>query len=89
MALTCAGLVLHHLFAIWNGDRRWLAKHGDAFLQLKARTSVLPFLAIVQGRQKILWQEFLKPAYLGVAAFVGLFWWLHPFLIDATSRVGW
>jgi uncharacterized membrane protein len=89
MLVTCAGLVAHHLFAVWNGDRRWLAKHGAAFAQAKARTSVLPFVAIVQGRQELVWGEFLKPAYVGVAAFIGLFWWLHPILIDATSRVAW
>jgi uncharacterized membrane protein len=89
MVVTCAGLVAHHLFAVWNGDRRWLAKHGDAFAAAKARTSVVPFVAIVQGRQELVWGEFLKPAYVGVAAFIGLFWWLHPILIDATSRVAW
>ncbi len=89
MVVTCAGLVAHHLFAVWNGDRRWLAKHGAAFAEAKARTSVLPFVAIVQGRQELVWREFLKPAYVGVAAFIGLFWWLHPILIDATSRVAW
>jgi uncharacterized membrane protein len=89
MVVTCGGLVAHHLFAVWNGDRRWLAKHGAAFAEAKARTSVLPFVAIVQGRQELVWGEFLKPAYVGVAAFIGLFWWLHPILIDATSRVAW
>jgi uncharacterized membrane protein len=89
MLVTCAGLVAHHLFAVWNGDRRWLAKHGAAFAEAKARTSVVPFAAIVQGRQELVWGEFLKPAYVGVAAFIGLFWWLHPILIDATSRVAW
>ncbi len=89
MLVTCAGLVAHHLFAVWNGDRRWLAKHGAAFAAARARTSVLPFVAIVQGRQELVWGEFLKPAYVGVAAFIGLFWWLHPILIDATSRVAW
>ncbi|MBE9028977.1 hypothetical protein IQ266_04265 [filamentous cyanobacterium LEGE 11480] len=89
MVVTCAGLIAHHLFAVWNGDRRWLAKHGAAFEQARARTSVIPFLAIAQGRQKLVLAEFLKPAYVGIAAFVGLFWWLHPILIDATSRVAW
>jgi uncharacterized membrane protein len=89
MLVTCTGLVAHHLFAVWNGDRRWLAKHGDVFAAAKARTSVVPFVAIVQGRQELVWGEFLKPAYVGVAAFIGLFWWLHPILIDATSRVAW
>jgi uncharacterized membrane protein len=89
MLVTCAGLIAHHLFAVWNGDRRWLAKHGEAFLKVKERTSVVPFLAIAQGRQQLVWQEFLRPAYVGVAVFIGLFWWLHPILVDATSRVAW
>jgi uncharacterized membrane protein len=89
MLVTCAGLVAHHLFAVWNGDRRWLAKHGAAFAEAKARTSVVPFVAIVQGRQELVLGEFLKPAYVGVAAFIGLFWWLHPILVDATSRLAW
>jgi uncharacterized membrane protein len=89
MLVTCAGLIAHHLFAVWNGDRRWEAKHGEAFLAVKARTSVMPFLAIAQGRQRLVWSEFLRPAYVGVAAFIGLFWWLHPILVDATSRVAW
>jgi uncharacterized membrane protein len=89
MVVTCAGLIAHHLFAVWHGDRRLTARYGDAFLKVKERTSVIPFAAILQGKQTLVWQEFLRPAYLGVAAFVGLFWGLHPILIDATSRLPW
>jgi uncharacterized membrane protein len=89
MVVTCVGLVAHHLFAVWHGDRRMLTRYGDAFTVVKERTSVLPFAAIVQGRQTLVWNEFLRPAYLGVAAFILGFWWIHPILIDATSRVAW
>lgn len=89
MVVTSVGLILHHLFGVWHGDRRLRARHGEAFEALKERTSVIPFLAIAQGRQTFNLQEFVKPAYAGIAAFVLLFWWLHPILIDATSRVGW
>ncbi|MBD2327459.1 NnrU family protein [Alkalinema sp. FACHB-956] len=89
MVVTCAGLVAHHLFAVWHGDRRLTQRYGDAFTQVKARTSVVPFLAIVQGRQSLKLQEFLRPAYLGVSGFVLLFWWLHPLLIQGTSRLYW
>ena len=54
----------------------------EAFLRVKARTSVIPFLAIFHGRQTIVWQEFLKPAYGGVIAFVLLFWSIHPWLMS-------
>ncbi len=87
--LTSIGLVLHHLFAVWHGDRRLLARYGEAFETVKARTSVIPFLAVIQGRQTLKWQEFLRPAYLGVTAFVLLFWWAHPLLLQATANVNW
>lgn len=87
--VTSFGLVLHHLFGVWHGDQRLATRYGAAFEAVKTRTSIVPFLAIMQGRQTLHWAEFLRPAYVGVAAFVGLFWWLHPILIDATSNVAW
>lgn len=86
---TSFGLIAHHLFAVWHGDRRLQRKYGDAFLKVKQRTSVIPFLAIVDGRQSLKWQEFVRPAYLGVLAFVLLIWWGHPWLMQATSRLYW
>ncbi|HAX78574.1 MAG TPA: hypothetical protein DCY88_22760 [Cyanobacteria bacterium UBA11372] len=87
--LTSIGLVLHHLFGVWHGDKRLLHRYGEAFAAVKARTTVIPFLAILQGRQTLVWSEFLRPAYLGVAVFVGALWWAHPFLMAATARVNW
>ncbi|HEY9691746.1 MAG TPA: NnrU family protein [Oculatellaceae cyanobacterium] len=87
--LTSMGLVLHHLFAVWHGDRRLLARYGEAFETVKVRTSVIPFLAVIQGRQTLKWQEFIRPAYLGVTAFVLVFWWAHPLLLKATANVNW
>ena len=86
---TSVGLIAHHLFAVWHGDRRWAARYGEAFSKVKARTSIIPFLAIIDGRQTFKWQEFIRPAYLGVAAFVWLFWWGHPWLMTVTSRAYW
>ena len=87
--VTSIGLIAHHLFAVWHGDRRLSKRYGEAFDKVKARTSVIPFIAIIDGRQSIKWQEYLRPAYLGIAAFVMLFWWGHPWLMVATSRVYW
>ena len=89
MLVTSAGLIAHHLFAVWHGDRRWQARYGEAFAAVKARTSVIPFLAVLQGRQQLKWQEFLKPAYVGVTLFVLGFWWVHPRLIQITGRIHW
>lgn len=87
--LTSIGLVAHHLFAVWHGDRRLQQRYGDAFLKVKERTSIAPFLAIFDGRQTLKWQEFLRPAYLGVTGFVLLLWWGHPWLMEVTAKVNW
>jgi len=89
MVVTSIGLVLHHLFGVWHGDRRLLARYGESFQAVKDRTSVFPFLAIIQRRQTLKLKEFLRPAYLGVAGFVLLIWWLHPALIRATGSIPW
>jgi uncharacterized membrane protein len=87
MLVTSAGLIAHHLFAVWHGDRRWQARYGEAFAAVKARTSVIPFLAVLQGRQQLKWQEFVRPSYLGIILFVLGFWWAHPHLIQATQAL--
>ncbi len=87
--VTSLGLILHHLFGVWHGDRRLSWRYGKAFEAVKQRTSIIPFAAILSGHQSFQWQEFLRPAYLGVTVFVLLLWWLHPLLMTATSRVQW
>ncbi len=78
--LTSLGLIAHHLFAVWHGDRRLEQRYGDAFIEAKKRTSIIPFQAVFDGRQSLKWQEFLRPSYLGVTIFIGLLWWAHPWL---------
>lgn len=87
--ITSLGLIGHHLFAVWHGDRRWENRYGDAFLKVKDRTSVIPFLAVLDGRQQLHLREYLRPAYVGVALFVLLVWWAHPLLMEATAKVPW
>ncbi|NMO85355.1 hypothetical protein HI855_09825 [Cyanobacteria bacterium 150NLHA] len=80
MLVTCLGLIGHHLFAVWHGDRRLRARFGDAFEELRQNTSVIPFRAVIDGRQQLLWQEALKPSQLGIAIAVGVFWHAHRFI---------
>ena len=87
--LTSIGLIAHHLFAVWHGDRRLYQRYGDAFSKVKERTSVIPFLAIWEGRQTLMWSEFLRPSYLGVTAFILLLWFGHPWLVNATAKIPW
>ncbi len=89
MIVTSIGLMAHHLFAVWHGDRRLFKRYGDDFIAAQERTSIWPFVAILQGKQQLNWQEFLRPAYLGVAIFVGAFWWGHPYLVGWTAMVPW
>lgn len=87
--VTSLGLVLHHLFAVWHGDRRLMARYGEAFAAVKDRTSVIPFAAIIDGRQTFNLTEFVRPAYLGVTGFIFLLWWAHPHLMRLTAMVAW
>jgi uncharacterized membrane protein len=80
MVATCAGLIAHHLFAVWNGDRRLANRFGPAFEELRASTSVIPLRAVLDGRQQLVLREFLRPAQLGIAIAVGVFWWAHRFI---------
>ena len=85
MLVTCVGLIAHHLFAIWHGDRRLKARFGEAFDELRASTSIVPFAAVLDGRQQLEWQEFIRPAQLGIAIAVGVFWWSHRFIPNAAG----
>ena len=54
--VTSLGLIAHHLFAVWHGDRRLSKRYGEAFDKVKARTSIMPFWAVIDGRQSLKWQ---------------------------------
>ena len=82
-ALTMALLVGHHLFACWNGDRRLLDEHGDAFLTVKERTSVVPFAAILEGRQTLppdYYKELIRAPYALIAVGTLGAYLAHPFM---------
>ena len=46
-------------------------------IYIKQRTSIVPFLAILDGRQSLLLSEFSRPAYIGVFGFILLIWVCH------------
>jgi uncharacterized membrane protein len=86
MVATSVGLIAHHLFAVWNGDRRLANRFGTGFDELRARTSVIPFLAVIDGRQSLVLEEFLRPAQIGIGVAVGVFWWAHRYIgLGATA----
>jgi uncharacterized membrane protein len=86
MAVTCLGLIGHHLFAIWNGDRRLRNRFGEEFEAVRRRTSVIPFQAVLDGRQRLVLAEFLRPSQLGIVVAIGVLWWAHRFIgVGATA----
>ena len=83
--ITSLGLILHHLFAIWHGDKRLEIKFGEEFYKYKDSTSIIPFVAIFDGRQKIIVKEFFKFSQLGILIAIALIWWSHKFINIAVT----
>ena len=85
-------LVAHHLFSMWNGDRRLRDKHGEAFDQVKARTSIMPFAAIIEGRQQLpddYYKEFLRGPYALVIGGTVAAYFAHPFMMAGAALLKW
>ena len=89
-ALTMALLIGHHLFACWNGDRRLLAQHGDNFNAVRERTSVVPFAAILDGRQQLppdYYKELIRAPYALIAAGTLGAYFAHPYMQAGAALV--
>ena len=78
--VTSVGLILHHLFAIWHGDKRLEMKFGEEFLKFKKSTSIIPFAALIEGRQEFKIKEFLKLSQLGILIAIAILWWSHRYI---------
>eukprot|EP00898_Chlorokybus_atmophyticus_P004392 jgi/Chlat1/4954/Chrsp32S04923 len=92
MLTTSAGLLAHHVFGVWHGDRRVEAKYGDAFQAVKARTSIVPFAAILDGRQQLpkdYYKEFLRVPYLGIVIFSLGAYFVHPLMQLGSYKLHW
>lgn len=86
------GLIGHHLFGVWNGDRRLAARYGEAFDSVKRRTSIIPFAAILDGRQKLpkdYHKEFLRLPYLSITLLTLAAYLAHPLMQQASFRLHW
>lgn len=83
------GLVAHHLFAVWHGDRRLRARYGAEWDAYAARTSVLPFRAVADGRQTFVWGELPYKAYLGVVVFIFAAYAAHPLMLRGAASLQW
>jgi zeta-carotene isomerase len=82
----------HHLFGCWHGDFRLRRKYGEAFDAVRARTSTLPFAAILDGRQQLpedYYKEFLRGPYLVLIPFCAGAYLCHPLMQRAAYFLGW
>ncbi len=52
-----AALALFASVGAWHQDRKLLRRHGAAYADYLAATSVIPFGAVVSGRQRVVWRE--------------------------------
>lgn len=86
-AVASLALVAHHSFAVWNGDRRLRDKYGSTWQDFGARTSVFPFRALVDGRQRLDLREFPLRAYAGVVVFVLATYAAHPAMLRAVGSL--
>ena len=96
-ALTMALLVGHHAFACWNGDRRYRDEFGDELWNtvVKERTSIIPFQAILEGRQQLpsdYYKELLRGPYFVIAVGTIGAYFAHPYMQSGAALVkntGW
>lgn len=85
-------LIAHHAFSVPHGDRRLATRHGEAFELIKARTSVVPFAAIIDGRQELpsdYYKEFLRGPYALVVGGTIAAYYAHPFLQAGAALLDW
>jgi len=78
--VTSLGLILHHIFAIWHGDKRLETKFRGEFYKFKESTSIIPFMAIIEGRQTFKIKEFFKLSQLGILIAIAVLWWSHQYI---------
>ena len=85
-------LVLHHLYSVWHGDRRLQRQHGEAFEAIREKTSVVPFQAILDGRQELpddYYKEFLRGPYALVVGGTLAAYSAHPFMMAGAALLHW
>jgi len=85
-------LIAHHLFSMWHGDRRLENKDAQAFQAMKEKTSIMPFQAILEGRQQLpddYYKEFLRGPY-GLVVFGTLSaYYAHPYMMAGAAMLKW
>ncbi len=86
-------LIGHHLFSVYHGDRRLISRHGiEKFTYIQQQTSVVPFAAILDGRQQLpadYYKEFLRLPYAMVIVGTMLAYVAHPYMQAGAALLQW
>lgn len=82
MLATSCGLIGYHLFATWHSDHKRLKIFGSSYRELMENTSIIPFKAIWEKKQRFYFSEFLDKAYLFVLLFIAVVYYFHPWIIE-------
>jgi zeta-carotene isomerase len=80
------------MFAVWNGDRRLKAKFGKKAEVFIDQTSVIPFAAIISGKQKLpknYLSEFIRVPYVTIVTAVFGSYFSHKAMIEGSSSLKW
>eukprot|EP01018_Ginkgo_biloba_P003750 Gb_17186 [translate_table: standard] len=92
MLTTSLVLIAHHIFGVWNGDRRMSTRFGEALDLVKKCTSIVPFAAILDGRQKLpksYYKEFVRLPFFTIVALTLGVYFAHPFFREASYNLHW
>jgi zeta-carotene isomerase len=92
MIATSTMLCLHHFFSVWNGDRRLKDKYGEKADIVRERTSIVPFAAIISGKQQLpsdFYAEFLRAPYLAIVVGSIMAYYAHPFMQAGSALLKW
>ncbi|CAN8062346.1 unnamed protein product [Agarophyton chilense] len=85
--VACLTLIAQHLVGAWNGDRRLRDKYGEEWARYAERTSIVPFGRIIDGKQRLRWNEF-GVGYAGVVLFVLGTYAAHPWMLRVVGDLG-
>jgi len=72
------GFVVFGIISTMHQDRRTLASGRPEVAQFQSETSLLPFAAVLSGKQRLALMEYSKGALVVGIALAGVLWYLHP-----------
>jgi zeta-carotene isomerase len=85
-------LIIHHIFACYHGDYRLRQRHGTSFDYISNTTSIIPFAAILDGRQQLpndYYTEYIRLPYaIVIIGTIGAYL-AHPYMQAGAALLNW